>query len=104
VAITASQPVWVKIYDKGGQMLFQGEMAVGQRFEIPSNAADPLLVTGRPTAIQATVGTTPIPPLGRADQTIRDVSLKREALLARLQPPAAAPASAGPAPIPATRP
>jgi len=97
VAIVASQPVWVKIYEKDGPTLFQGEMAAGQRFDVPSNAVDPMIWTGRPQVLQAAVGTTMIPPLGRADQTIRDVSLKREALLARLAPPAPAPAARAPA-------
>jgi cytoskeletal protein RodZ len=101
VALTATQPVWVKIYEKDGATLFQGEMAAGQRFEVPSNAVDPLILTGRPMALQVTVGTTPIPPLGPADQTIRNVSLKREALLARLGPPATPPATP-PTPAPST--
>jgi hypothetical protein len=107
VAVTAVQPVWVKIYDKDGPALFQGEMVAGQRFEVPSNAVDPMIWTGRPQALQATVGTTVIPPLGRADQTIRDMSIKREALLARLTPPPAAPAPKPPSattPAPAVQP
>jgi cytoskeleton protein RodZ len=99
VAITASQPVWVKIYEKGGPTLFQGEMTAGQRFDVPSNAVDPMIWTGRPQVLQVAVGTTAIPALGTADQTIRDVSLKREALLARLAPPAA-PAPGAPAATP----
>ena len=101
VAITATQPAWVKIHEKEGATLFQGEMTVGQRFEVPSNAIDPVIITGRPAALQVTVGTTAIPPLGSPAQTIRDVSLKREALLARLAPPAAPPPTQ---PQPAARP
>lgn len=100
VAITAKEPVWVKIYEKDGPTLFQGEMTAGQRFEVPSNAVEPLIWTGRPQVLQVTVGTTAIPPLGRADQTLRNVSLKREVLLARrapISPPAASPAPPAPA-------
>jgi transcriptional regulator with XRE-family HTH domain len=104
VAITARQPVWVKIYDKGGPTLFQGEMAAGQRFEVPSNAVDPMIWTGRPQALVVSVGATAIPPLGSAEQTIRDVSLKRDALLARFAPVAPAPPKATPAAAPAAVP
>jgi transcriptional regulator with XRE-family HTH domain len=82
IALTAVQPVWLKVYEKDGPTLFMGEMAVGQRFEVPATAVDPQIWTGRPQAVQVTVGGKPVPPLGKADQTIRDVSLKRDALLA----------------------
>lgn len=104
IAITANQPVWVRIYERGGATLFQGEMAVGQRFEMPPNAVDPLIRTGRPQALQVSVGTAAIPPLGPADRTISDVSLRREALLARLAPPPVAPPPVNPATPPARRP
>ena len=89
--------MWAKIYDKADGTLFQGEMAAGQRFEVPSNAIDPMIWTGRPQALVVSVGATAIPPLGTPEQTIRDVSLKREALLGRLAPaPAAGPVAANP--------
>jgi transcriptional regulator with XRE-family HTH domain len=91
VAVTAKEAVWVKIYERDGPTLFQGEMTPGQRVEVPPSAADPLIWTGRPQAIGVTVGAQPVPPLGPADRRIRDVSLKRDALLAMLTPPAAAP-------------
>ena len=100
IALTAVQPVWLKVYEKGGPTLFMGEMAAGQRYEVPATAIDPQIWTGRPQAVQVTVGGKPVPPLGKADQTIRDVSLKRDALLARTAT-ATAPAAANPAPAPA---
>lgn len=96
VALTAIQPVWLKVYEKDGPTLFIGEMAAGQHFELPATAIDPRIWTGRPQVVQVTIGGKPIPPLGTADQTIRDVSLKREALLARpavIPPKAATPSS-----------
>lgn len=91
VVVAATEPVWVKVYDKqGGPALFIGEMAAGQRFTVPATAVDPMIWTGRPQVIRVTVGTQPIPPLGSADRRIKDVSLKQDALLARLAAPAAA--------------
>jgi len=84
VAVTALEPVWLKIYDTGAT-LFQGEMAVGQRFDIPATANGPMVWTGRPQALRVTVGDAVIPPLGSPERTIRDVSLAPQALLQRLQ-------------------
>lgn len=104
VTLTAVQPVWLKVYEKGGATLFTGEMTAGQRFDVPATAVDPQIWTGRPQAVQVAVGGKPIPPLGTADQTIRDISLKPDALLARAAnasaTPSAAPASSAPAPTP----
>jgi hypothetical protein len=61
-----------------------------------------MIWTGRPQAFRITVGQTPIPPLGSPDRTIRDVSLKPEALLARASP--LNPASPAPPPQPAVAP
>lgn len=100
VTLTAIQPVWLKVYEKGGPTLFTGEMAAGQRFEVPATAIDPQIWTGRPQAVQVAVGGKPIPPIGTADRTIRDVSLKPDALLARTAnapAPATAAAPANPA-------
>lgn len=98
IIVTANQPVWVKIYERGGPTLFIGEMAAGQRFALPAAALDPLIWTGRPQAVQVAVGASVIPPLGGPDRTIKDVSLRREALLARIAPPAAVPNPAPPPP------
>jgi hypothetical protein len=118
VALTAVQPVWLKVYEKSGPTLFMGEMAPGQRFEVPATANDPQIRTGRPQAVQVTVGGKPVPALGKADRTIGDVSLKPDALLARsptaiiptpvkpvpATPPAAQVTPVDPTPVPAAAP
>jgi cytoskeleton protein RodZ len=95
VALTATAPVWVRIYERSGQTLFTGEMAAGQRFEVPTDAVDPLIHTGRAEALRVTVGTTEIPPLGPPSTRLRDVPLARDALLARANAPGGAPAADG---------
>lgn len=107
VVLTANAEVWLRIYEAGGARLFEGTMAPGQTYEVPATAVAPLILTGRPDAVQVTVGSTVIPPLGPAQRTIADVSLLPRDLLARLQPEAAAagaPAAAGAAPTPAATP
>jgi transcriptional regulator with XRE-family HTH domain len=88
VVLTATEPVWLRVYEKSGASLFQGEMTPGQRLEVPATAVDPRVRTGRPQALRVTVGGAMVPPLGDADSIIRDVSLKAEALTGRGVPPA----------------
>ena len=83
VSVTATQPVWLRIYEHAGPTLFQGEMRAGQRFEVPAAAADPRIRTGRPQALTVRVGETEVASLGAADRTIADVPLNAVALRAR---------------------
>lgn len=92
VVLTATDTVWLRISDADGQRLFEKEMAAGERYQLPGNAKDPRIVTGRPDAIAVTVGGQAVPPLGAPQATIRDVPINAAALLAR--PPADAPANA----------
>ena len=95
VVLTATETVWFKIYERAGRTLFTGEMPVGQHFEIPADAVDPLLRTGRPEALAITVGGRAIPPLGAPSTLVRDASLARDALLARAAAASAPPPAAG---------
>ncbi|MDX3885253.1 MAG: helix-turn-helix domain-containing protein [Sphingomonas sp.] len=97
VVLTALEPVWLRVSD-GGTRLIEKQLNVGETWEVPATAADPRILTGRPQALRVTVGSAVIPPLGAPERTIRDVSLKADALLARLNPPTA---SAAPVPAPA---
>ena len=75
VAITANEPVWLQVSEKGGATLFSGELAAGQRFDVPATATAPVLKTGKPEALRISVGTADAPPVGPAATTVRDVSL-----------------------------
>ena len=99
VVLTAIAPVWLRVSEGDhGAKLIEKQLAPGETFAVPPTAVDPRLLTGRPEAVRVTVGTTVIPPLGTPAQTIRNVSLKADALLAR--PTAPAPAAAAPAAAP----
>jgi cytoskeletal protein RodZ len=80
VVITATEPVWVAIRD-GAAVLKQGEMAAGERFEVPASAAAPVLTTGKPEALQIQVGTGQAPSIGPAGKRVSDVSLKAADLM-----------------------
>lgn len=99
VVLTATDAVWLEIKD-GTTILKQGQMAAGERYEVPANAAAPVLTTGKPEALQIAVGTQQAPPVGAPGRTVSGVSLKSADLL-RPAPataqPAAAPSQAAPA-------
>jgi hypothetical protein len=75
VVLTASAPVWLQVYEKGGKSLFSGELASGQVYAVPADAKAPLLKTGKPEALRVTVGNAAAPAVGPAATTVRDVSL-----------------------------
>jgi cytoskeleton protein RodZ len=91
VTLTATDAVWVEIKD-GMTILKQGQMAAGESFAVPADAAAPLLTTGKPEALTIKVGETTVPPVGEAGKRVKDVSL----LAADLTRPRAAPVAAAP--------
>ncbi|WP_343517883.1 RodZ domain-containing protein [Sphingomonas sp.] len=100
VTLTATQPVWLRIYDAGGQRLFEKEMAVGERYDVPATANGPMINLGRPEAIRVTINGSDVAPLGQPGRAIKDVPISAEALRARsaagAAPQPAAPAAAAP--------
>lgn len=84
VVMTAADEVWLRIYQPDGKRLFEGALQKGQSYTLPTDAKDPMILTGRPDALAITVGGVAIPPLGTAEKTISDVPISPKALLARL--------------------
>lgn len=95
VVITATDNVWVKVYDAENKRLYENEMEAGDRFIVPADANNPMIVTGRPDVLEVTIGGKPVPPLGVADKTIADLGVSAKALLARKPGSRAAPIEAG---------
>lgn len=90
VVLTATAPAWIQVTDQG-RTLFSGELAAGQRYEVPATAAAPLLKAGKPEALQVTVGGATAPQVGPPGQVASDVSLRGPDLM---RGPAAAGATA----------
>lgn len=97
VVLTATDAVWLRIYDEAGTKLLEKEMAKGETFTVPANANNPMILTGRPDALAVTVGGKPVPALGTAKRTIADMPINATALLAR-PAPAVTPPAAGATP------
>ena len=95
--LTATAPVWLRVYDKANKVLLQKEMAVGETFTVPADADTPMVRTGRADALKVTIDGREIPPLGPPEKTVRDVVLTAAALAARPAP--VAPPTVAPAPV-----
>lgn len=103
VVLTATDAVWIEVKD-GATVLRQGQLAPGERYEVPANAVAPVLTTGKPEALQISVGTRQAPAIGEPGTTVSDASLKPADLL-RATSASAAPVAeqAAPAAQPSAR-
>jgi cytoskeleton protein RodZ len=104
VVLTATDAVWLQVYEKGGATLFSGMLQPGQSYAVPPTATAPLLKTGKPEALRVTVGNSVAPAVGPAATTVNDVSLLGADLLKSGQAQAPAPAPQTAPPTPAARP
>lgn len=85
---------WVKFYDANGERLYEAQMAKGDSFTVPADAEGPQIWTGRPYALDITVGGRKVPRLSEEDTVVKDVPVSAAALLARSDAPStAAPAT-----------
>lgn len=83
VVLTATDTVWVKIYDIENKRLFEKEMQSGDSFTVPQDANKPMIVTGRPEVLNVTVGGKAVPTLGPPEKTVADLEISAKALLSR---------------------
>jgi cytoskeletal protein RodZ len=100
VVLTATNTVWVRIYDANDKVLVEKEMKKGESYTVPGDANNPQIRTGAAESIAVTVAGKQVPPLGSAQHTIKDVGISASALLARNVPvpvSSSAPISAAPA-------
>lgn len=85
VVLTANAPVWLRIYDRSRTTLFEKEMTRGERYIVPADSDQPMILTGRPEVLAVTIGGRPVAPLGGAEVTVRDLPISAAALEARAQ-------------------
>jgi transcriptional regulator with XRE-family HTH domain len=83
VTLTATDSVWLKIYDATGKILLEKTMAQGERYDVPADANNPMINIGRPDQIQVTINGSAVAPLGDGRQAIKDVPISAVALQAR---------------------
>lgn len=95
VVLTATQQVWIRVYDSNKKTLYEKMMLAGESYTVPADAANPMIRTGSADKITVTVNGRSVSPLGTGQHIIKDVGVSAAALLAR--PAAAVPGA--PAPI-----
>jgi cytoskeletal protein RodZ len=83
VVLTATSPVWMRIYDSADKVLFEKEMVAGERFIVPPDANNPQIRTGRADLISVTVDGKAVAALGPGQRTVKDVGISAAALAAR---------------------
>ena len=103
VVLTATDEVWLKVYDAAGKTLFLGTLKSGEVYTVPADASGPLINVGRPDKLQITVGGTAVAPLGTGKVAIKDVPIDAASLTARGQS-AAGTALTTPSAVPTTAP
>ena len=98
VVLTATDDVWLRVYDAAGKTLFEKTLKPGDRYVVPGDANGPMINVGRPDKLQVTVNGSAVPPLGSGKVAIKDVGISAAALAARATttPAAASPSAAGP--------
>ena len=69
VTLTATGPVWVRIFDDSGTLVNK-EMAANERYDVPETAKNPQIRTGRPDLLTVTLNGSNVPPLGTAERAI----------------------------------
>lgn len=111
VVLTATDEVWLRVYDAANTTLKIGTMQPGERYVVPATATDPQINVGRPDKLAVTLNGAAVPPLGTGERPIKDVRIGPAALAARLAgtpapqpaPALGATAAASPGPVAATR-
>jgi cytoskeleton protein RodZ len=83
VVLTATSPVWMRVYDAADKVLFEKEMVVGERYIVPNDANNPQIRTGRADLISVTIDGKTVAALGPGQRTIKDVGISAAALAAR---------------------
>jgi cytoskeleton protein RodZ len=91
VAMTPTEDVWVKIYDRTHTVVKSGIIKAGETFTVPADPPGLMLWTGKAGVLGLTIGGKAVPPLGGPAQTVKDVSLAPADLAARSAATLAAP-------------
>lgn len=99
VVLTATDAVWLRVYDATGKTLLQKTMQPGEQYSLPSDAANPMINIGRPDKLQVTINGSAVPALGDGKRPIKDMPISAAALQAR-GTAAAVPAAPAAAPTP----
>ena len=83
VRLTATDEVWLRIYDAEDKTLKLGTLQPGETYDVPADANNPMINVGRPDKLTVTLNGSPVAPLGTGERAIKDVPIGGAALAAR---------------------
>lgn len=83
VTLTATDDVWMRVYDATGTTLYENTLKPGDRYDVPVDANNPMINIGRPDKLQVTLNGSLVAPLGDGKVAIKDVPIGAAALQAR---------------------
>lgn len=76
VVLEATDTVWMRIYElDSGDRIYEAELQAGDTYEIPADAVQPAIRTGRADALRVTVAGRAVGPIGPPQTVVSDVSL-----------------------------
>jgi hypothetical protein len=105
VTLMATGEVWFRVSDRQGNRRVEDRTLKAQeQYQVPLSVAQPVISTGRPQVLRATVAGRDLGPLAPEERRITNVSLLAQDLAASLQPAAGGTPAATPAPTPAPAP
>ena len=107
VTLTASDEVWMRVYDADNKTLYLGTMKPGEKFDVPKDAKDPMINIGRADKLAVTLNGAAAPALGTGERAIKDVRIGAPAIAARIAgtpEPQATPTASAPSSANAERP
>ncbi len=84
VTLVANGEVWLRIYEAGGNVLRQGTLQPGERYDVPGDANGPMINVGRPDELTVMLNGSVIPPLGDGSRALKDVPVDAASIAARL--------------------
>ncbi len=84
VTLTASDEVWMRVYDADNKTLYLGTMKPGEKFDVPKDAKDPKINIGRADKLAVTLNGAAAPALGTGERAIKDVAVGAPAIAARI--------------------
>lgn len=83
VRLTATDEVWVRVYDGKNDTLLIKTLQPGETYDVPVGSDRPMINIGRPDKLAVTIDGQPVAPLGSGERAIKDVGISAEALRAR---------------------
>lgn len=99
VVVTATDEVWVRLYDADDKTLHQGTLQAGQSFDVPAGAKDPMINVGRPDHLRFTINGSAVQGLDLGRDPIKGVHIDAAALAARVSPPSSPTPTASSTPV-----